>query len=307
MRVLVTGANGQVGRALGRCAPAGFDVVALDSTALDIANTDRVNEVVEQWQPQLIINAAAFTAVDRAEEERDTAWAVNQIGVENLARAAGRVDAALFHISTDYVFPGDATTPYKEADAVGPMSVYGASKLAGEQAALAALERTIILRTSWVFGSHGNNFVKTMIRLGREREELGVVADQHGCPTSSASIARCLWKLASAYRDSGSLAWGVYHFSGAPACTWYDFADAIFDLAKSHGLLEQLPKVIPITTREYPTPAKRPAWSVLDCSLIETTFGIAQPVWRDDLDQVIAEWIAARGAVGVGNGNDVWL
>lgn len=289
MRVLVTGANGQVGRALGRCAPAGFDVVALDSAALDIANTDRINEVVEQWQPQLIINAAAFTAVDRAEEERDTAWAVNQIGVENLARAAGRVDAALFHISTDYVFPGDATTPYKEADTVGPMSVYGASKLAGEQAALAALERTIILRTSWVFGSHGNNFVKTMIRLGREREELGVVADQHGGPTSASSIARCLWKLAALYKDSGTLSWGVYHFSGAPACTWYEFALAIFELGKCHGLVERLPRVNPITTREFPTPARRPVWSVLDCSRINAAFGISQPDWGEDLKQVMAE------------------
>lgn len=289
MRALITGANGQVGRELTKLAPTGASVWAVDSVELDIANAARVDELVSSWKPQLIINAAAFTAVDKAEDEQEKAWAVNHLGVENLARSAARVGAGLFHISTDYVFPGDTTTPYTESAPADPINAYGASKLAGEQAALGILKETLILRTSWVFGSHGNNFVKTMIRLGGERQQIGVVADQHGSPTSAVSIARCLWSLARSYRESGSLAWGVYHFSGAPACTWYDFATAIFNLAKLNGVLEQQPKVNPITTSDFPTPATRPAWSVLDCTKIKTAFGITQPDWWQDLKQVIAE------------------
>ena len=196
MRVLVTGARGQVGHELLRMAPPGILVHGLGSTAMDITSAEQVGEVVDQFRPQLIINAAAYTAVDKAEGEPERTWAVNRDGVAHLAVEAERLGIPVLHISTDYVFAGDASEPYRETDPTGPAGVYGASKLDGERALAANCSRHIILRTSWVFGSHGNNFVKTMLRLGREREELGVVADQHGCPTSAESIARALWALA---------------------------------------------------------------------------------------------------------------
>ena len=289
MRVLITGARGQVGHELLRQAPEGFLVHGLGSTALDISNAGQVARVVEEFRPQLIINAAAYTAVDKAESEPERTWVVNRDGVAHLALAAERLGIPVFHISTDYVFAGDAGEPYRETDPTGPTGVYGASKLGGEVALAANCSRHIILRTSWVFGAHGNNFVKTMLRLGREREELGVVADQHGCPTSAASIARALWALAIQFRERGSLQWGLYHFSGSPACTWHEFALEIFREAHQQGLLERVPHVRAIVTTDYPTPATRPAWSVLDCGKLRETLGIAQVDWREELTQVLRE------------------
>ncbi|QEY59400.1 dTDP-4-dehydrorhamnose reductase [Pseudomonas sp. C27(2019)] len=282
-KVLVTGAKGQVGSELVKAAPAGFTVIGLGSNELDITNQQQVTAVMAQYKPDLIINAAAYTAVDKAESDIETAFAVNEKAVALLAQAAYDADIPLFHISTDYVFDGQASTPYKETDTVNPQSVYGASKLAGEQ----ALERThakhIILRTSWVFGATGNNFVKTMLRLGKEREELSVVADQYGCPTSARSIAEVLWQLAEKYVAERTLPWGVYHFSNSPACTWYEFACEIFEQAVKAGVLERKPVVHPITTAEYPTPAKRPAWSVLDCGKIERAQSIALVQWSEEI------------------------
>ncbi len=289
MRVLITGAHGQVGHELLRQAPEGFQVHGLGSTALDITNAAQVATVVEDFQPQLIINAAAYTAVDKAESEPDRAWAVNRDGVANLALAAERLGIPVLHISTDYVFAGNASEPYRETDPPGPTGVYGASKLGGEAVLAANCSRHIILRTSWVFGAHGNNFVKTMLRLGREREELGVVADQHGCPTSAASIARALWTLAVQYRNRGALQWGVYHYGGTPACTWYEFALEIFRQAHELGLLEHMPVVRAIATADYPTPVTRPAWSVLDCSKLHEAHDIAQADWREELGLVLQE------------------
>lgn len=289
MRVLICGARGQVGHELMRLAPVGFEAVGMGSAELDIANADRMAATVEQVRPQLIVNAAAYTAVDKAESEPERAFAVNRDGVANLAAAAERLGIPLLHISTDYVFAGDASEPYREQEATGPTGVYGASKLAGEQALLAGCFRPMILRTSWVFGAHGNNFVKTMLRLGREREELSVVADQRGCPTSAASIARALWSLARQYREQGSLHWGLYHYSGTPACTWYDFAQEIFRQAHELGLLPRLPVVHAIATAQYPTPARRPAWSVLDCSKLREAHGIAPSDWREELRAVLME------------------
>lgn len=285
MRVLITGARGQVGHELLRRAPAGFEVSGLGSQELDIADNAQVCAAIERLQPQLIINAAAYTAVDKAESESGRAYAVNRDGVANLARA----DVPVLHISTDYVFAGDATQPYRESDSTGPTGVYGASKLAGEQVLAESNPRHLILRTAWVFGAHGHNFVKTMLRLGRERDSLGVVADQRGGPTAAAAIADALWQLASRYRDSGDLAWGTYHFTGAPACTWHAFAEEIFRQGLERGLLTRLPQVNAITTSDYPTPARRPAWSVLDGSRLEATYGIAQPDWRQGLAAVLDE------------------
>lgn len=289
MRVLITGAQGQVGYELLRLAPSDYEVIGLGSTELDISDTIQVDLKVNQLQPQLIINAAAYTAVDKAESDQDRAWAVNHHGVANLAIAAKRLKVPLFHISTDYVFSGDACEPYRECDPTGPTGVYGASKLAGEQALAANCSHYVILRTSWVFAAKGNNFVKTMLRLGNERDDLGVVGDQHGGPTSAASIASTLWGLAKQYNDRRVLHWGTYHYSGAPACTWYDFAQEIFRQAQEQGLITTPPNVRSIDSVEYPTPAKRPAWSVLDCSNLRAQHTIDQPDWRLDLTDVLIE------------------
>lgn len=287
MRVLIVGARGQVGYELMQRVPEGFDAVGMGSLELDITEAGQVVAIINQVKPQLIINAAAYTAVDKAESEPQQAWAVNCEGVAYLALVAERLGIPLFHISTDYVFAGDARTPYRETDPVGPSGVYGASKLGGEVALAANCSQHLIVRTSWVFGGEGSNFVKTMLRLGRERDELGVVADQHGCPTSSASIARVLWALAVRYRERGTLEWGLYHFSGTTACTWYEFAQEIFRQAHEIGLLEAIPSVRPIHTIDFPTPAKRPSWSVLDCNKLYSTHDIAQSDWRVDLAAVL--------------------
>lgn len=289
MLVLITGARGQVGYELLRLAPVGFGVIGLGSSELDIADNAAVSREIEHLQPQVIINAAAYTAVDKAEFEPERACAVNRDGPLSLGRAAERLGIPVLHISTDYVFAGDASEPYRESDPTGPTGVYGASKLAGEQALADACSRHLILRTSWVFGAHGNNFVKTMLRLGRERSELSVVADQQGCPTSAASIARALWALVEQYRREGKLHWGLYHYSGTPACSWHAFAVEIFRQAQQAGLLARQPVVHAIGTAQYPTPARRPAWSVLDCSRLRQVFGIEQADWHDELKAVLAD------------------
>ncbi len=286
-KVLVTGAKGQVGSEIVKAVPAGFTVIGLGSNELDITNQQQVTALIAQYKPDLIINAAAYTAVDKAESDSDNAYAVNQQAVAWLAQAAKQADIPLFHISTDYVFDGESTTPYKETDPVNPQSVYGMSKLAGEQVLAATHNKHIILRTSWVFGAEGNNFVKTMLRLGKERDELSVVADQHGCPTSASSIAKALWQLAEKYKTERTLPWGIYHFSNSPACTWYEFACEIFEQAVKAGGLERKPVVQPITTAEYPTPAKRPAWSVLDCGKIEEVLNTKDPVWKLEITKLL--------------------
>lgn len=286
-KVLVTGAKGQVGSELVKLAPAGFTVIGLGSARLDITDQEQVNAAVALHQPDLIINAAAYTAVDKAESDSDNAYAVNEQAVAWLAQAAVQADIPLFHISTDYVFDGESTTPYKETDPVNPQSVYGASKLAGEQVLAATHKKHIILRTSWVFGAEGNNFVKTMLRLGKERDELSVVADQYGCPTSAASIADVLWRLAELYKHKNSLPWGIYHFSNSPTCTWHEFAVEIFKQGKEQCVLKNIPMVKSITTAEYPVPAKRPALSVLDCDKIERLLGCKIPCWKEQLSNAL--------------------
>lgn len=289
MRVLVTGVGGQVGHELVRLAPEGVEVFGFGSDELDITDAAQVAAVFGQIRPELVINAAAYTAVDRAESEPERAYAVNRDGVSLLGQMAQCAAIPVLHISTDYVFAGNASRPYGELDATGPTGVYGASKLAGEQALAEVCERHLILRTSWVFGAHGNNFVKTMLRLGREREEVGVVADQRGGPTSAACIARTLWLIAQRYRGQGELPWGVYHYSGVPACSWYDFACEIFNQAVALGLLTRAPQVNAIGTDQYPTPARRPAWSVLNCDQIGSALAIRQDDWPAELHKVLRE------------------
>ncbi|MCF6782661.1 dTDP-4-dehydrorhamnose reductase [Stutzerimonas stutzeri] len=288
MRILVCGASGQVGLELvDRAAAYGLEVLGMTREQLDITDGSRVGELVRQYKPGLIINAAAYTHVDNAEKQSELAYAVNRDGVANLAEAARQADVPLLHISTDYVFSGHAENPYRETDPVAPTGVYGASKLAGEVAIQAALERHVIVRTSWVYGVYGNNFVKTMLRLGQQRDALSVVADQVGCPTQAGSLAKALLQLAQRYARDGALAWGLYHYSGQPHCSWFDFATEIFRQASAKGLLAKTPQVAAITTAQYPTPARRPAWSVLDCGKFEQAFGIASSDWHDDLAEVL--------------------
>jgi len=288
MRILVCGANGQVGRELvDRAQAYGLEAFGLTRAHLDITHAEQVADAIRQFKPGLIINAAAYTHVDNAETHTEKAYAVNHSGAERLAEAARQAGIALLHISTDYVFSGDARTPYKESDPVAPGGVYGASKLAGEQAIQTCLDQHLILRTSWVYGVHGHNFVKTMLRLGRQRDALSVVADQYGCPTQAGSIADVLLALARRYEQDGSLAWGLYHYTGRSPCTWHDFAVEIFRQGVAKGLLAKQPRVSSITTAQYPTPARRPAWSVLDCSKFEATFGIPARDWRDELSVVL--------------------
>ncbi len=284
MRVLLTGGNGQVGRELLAQTPTDITCVAPSSTELDITRMDQVRAWVKRVSPQLIINAAAYTAVDLAQSEPERAWAINHQGVVNLAAAAKEAGARFFQLSTDYVFDGNAKAAYVETAPCQPLNVYGASKLAGETALQTAMEHSLILRTSWVFSCHGNNFVKTMLRLGQQRSELGVVADQYGSPTSAADIATVLWQLASQPQAKG-----VFHYSGAPRCSWYQFATQIFSEAHTLGLLQRVPQLAPLTTAEYPTAASRPANSALDCSLLHQDFGITQPDWRHALRLVLAQ------------------
>lgn len=289
LKVVIIGANGQLGYELCRHAPEWVELVALSSAELDITDEQAVSNVLIRVDPALIINSAAFTAVDKAETEVEKAYAVNRDGVALLGHYAAGAGIPVLHVSTDYVFPGNASEPYTEGDVTGPTGVYGASKLAGERALLDVCPRSLVMRISWVFGSHGANFVKTMLRVGEIRNELGVVSDQQGCPTSAASVARALWDLADAYRQQGDLQWGVYHYSGKPACSWYDFAQEIFAQAEKVGLLDALPVVKAITTDQYPTPAKRPAWSVLSSEKLHSLYGVQSVDWRKELTKVLEE------------------
>jgi len=290
MRIVVTGAQGQVGWELTRRAPLlGHEVLAWDVAELDISDAAAVERVLTGSGAQAVINAAAYTAVDRAEQEPERAFAVNRDGPAHLAATCARLQIPLLHISTDYVYDGAKSEPYVENDPTAPLGVYGASKLAGDEAVCRALSRHLILRVSWVFGRHGHNFIKTILRLAREREELRVVADQFGCPTYAGDIADTLLELAgrSAEIDAAD-AWGIYHYCGDPATTWHGLASAVVDMARAS---EPLPvrAVIPITTAEYPLPAARPINSVLDCAKLAARFAIRPRPWREGLGAVLAQ------------------
>ncbi|KJF97827.1 dTDP-4-dehydrorhamnose reductase [Photobacterium leiognathi] len=292
MKVLITGSNGQVGSCLVKQLQScpNTEILAVDRNELDITSQSDVIKRVSAFKPNMIINAAAHTAVDKAESEIDLSYAINRDGPLYLAQAAENVGAALLHISTDYVFDGDKEGIYSETNAVNPKSVYGATKLAGEKAVIAACSRTIILRTAWVFGEEGNNFVKTMLRLGQQRDELGIVADQFGGPTYAGDIAAALIVIAKAINIQGesfdSAKYGIYHFSGLPHTSWCGFAQTIFDKAVEQGVLKKAPLVKGINTSDYPTPAKRPANSKLDTQRITEIFGIQASDWQRALNKL---------------------
>jgi dTDP-4-dehydrorhamnose reductase len=282
--ILVTGAGGQVAHELD-ISKSEHRIVALPRKKLDITNQEQMNTAIDEYRPDIVINAAAYTQVDRAEEEAEHAYAINRDGVSNLAHACKGAEIPLLHISTDYVFDGNQPGSYREDDVIIPPSVYGASKAEGEAVLRSVLEHHIILRTSWVFSATGNNFVKTMLRLGAERDELGIVNDQHGCPTSAYRIAEVLLKIADRYLRHDEIEWGTYHYCGQPESTWHGFAEQIFQQAPGYEHL----KIRGISTSEYPTSAARPLNSVLNCSKLRSKFGIQQSDWVKDLQMVLAK------------------
>ncbi|EGR1424095.1 dTDP-4-dehydrorhamnose reductase [Vibrio vulnificus] len=288
MRVLITGSHGQVGHCLVSQLSKRSDIelVAYDREHLDITNEQQVKTVIGELEPNVIINAAAHTAVDKAETDIDMSYAINRDGPLHLAQAAQKIDALLLHISTDYVFDGDKPLPYAETDAPNPKGVYGKSKLAGEEAVAKHCSRYAILRTAWVFGEHGNNFVKTMLRLGKDHPELGVIGDQFGGPTYAGDIATALISMMDRFERKDQS--GVYHYAGEPHVSWYQFATSIFTAAAKHGVLTTPPVVREITADQYPLPAPRPANSRLDCSKIETVFGIEPSDWTSALNNIKA-------------------
>src|SRR6516165_834483 len=287
MKVLVFGAGGQIGREVCRAAwPPRYAVLPLDEAAVDIAKSAAVTAMMARERPDLAINLAAYTAVDRAESEPEAAWSVNCAGAAHVAVACEESATPLIHLSTDYVFDGRKTGAYLEDDAVGPLNVYGRSKEAGERAVRAALARHVIVRTAWVFGAYGANFVKTMLRVGTEQPVLRVVADQRGRPTAAADIAAALVVIAE-HIERGETKWGTYHFVGSGAVSWHGFAQAIFNLAAPQ--LTACPQIEAITTDQYPTPARRPMNSTLGCRKIEEVFGIHPSPWRVRLASVIRE------------------
>ena len=284
MRVLVAGAGGQLGFELKRTRPLGVELLALSSGELDLTEAGAVRRRVAEERPGLIINAAAYTAVDRAESERERAFAVNGQGAANLAVAAREAGARLIHLSTDFVFDGEKSSPYLPDDAPNPLGVYGASKLAGEERVREILgPATAIVRTAWVYSVHGHNFVKTMLRLLGEREAVSVIADQVGTPTWARHLAQALWRMAERELT------GVHHFTDAGVASWYDFAVAIQEESLARGLLAREARIRPIASGQYPLPARRPPYSVLDKTSLWQAMDWEPGHWRAALRAMLRE------------------
>lgn len=292
-KILVIGRIGQVGHELARGNwPPGFAVDFVERPQVDLTRPKEAQEIVAAARPDIVVNAAAYTAVDAAESDRDTAFAVNRDGPARLAETCRELGAALVHFSTDYVYDGQKPEAYVETDPIAPLCVYGASKAEGDAAIAARLERHMILRTSWVYSATGHNFVKTMLRLGAERDRLGIVDDQHGSPTAAADIAAATIAVCAAIAAGKEDGFGVFHLSGGGATTWHGFAREIFRGAAARGW--KTPRLIePIATAAYPTPAVRPGNSRLDCGKIARIYRIEAPPWQRSLSAVLDELIAA--------------
>lgn len=286
--ILLLGSNGQVGKELQQILAPYGNIIAVVRPSVDLTQPDTLRSVIQKNQPQIIINAAAYTAVDKAESEPELASAINGIAPKILALETEKLGAFLIHISTDYVFNGNNNRPYQETDATNPLSVYGKTKLAGEQAILSTCTHHLILRTAWVYGTFGKtNFVKTMLRLGAEREEIRVVADQIGSPTWAKDIAQAIASLIQNGLTPEIV--GTYHYTNSGVATWYDFAVTIFEEAQQLGFPLKVRQTIPITTDLYPTPARRPSFSVLACGKISAVLGTHPPHWRQRLKKMLAE------------------
>lgn len=281
MKLLVTGAGGMVGSHLvTQARESGWDCTGYTHRDLDITDSEAVAAAIREASPEIVINAAAYTAVDKAEQDEAYATLVNGDGAGNVAHAASSVGAGVIHVSTDYVFDGEAHEPYRPTDETNPINAYGRSKLAGELAVRALCARHTIIRTSWVYSHEGHNFVRTMLRLAESGKELSVVDDQQGSPTAASDLAEAILKTAQAMTERSIT--GTFHFTNAGVTTWYDFACAIFEM---HGLTTQSVKAI--STADFPAPAKRPLWSVLDCTTFEREFGMTPRTWRSALRETL--------------------
>ncbi|MBN1626833.1 MAG: dTDP-4-dehydrorhamnose reductase [Deltaproteobacteria bacterium] len=290
MKILVIGSNGQLGWEVCRQGiERGFLIIPLDVPEFDITNRPAAENAVLKSEADLVVNCSAYTAVDKAEAEQEPAFSVNKDGPSHLAIACNKKGIPLIHISTDYVFDGCKEGRYCETDRVSPIGVYGKSKADGEEKVRLNLKEHIIIRTSWLYGVHGNNFVKTMLNLGREREEIRVVSDQHGCPTFAGDLAGDILDIASRINSGQKESWGTYHYCGGGSTTWFGFASKIFEIATGYETFK-IKRVIPIKTSEYPTAATRPANSVMDCSLMFREFNIAAPSWEQSLDNMLGRY-----------------
>lgn len=296
MKVLITGRGGQLAWELEQSRPNNIALTCLNSKQLDISNQKQVEQVFAQLSPELVINAAAYTAVDKAETDSEAAYAVNGLGSEFLAKACKIIKAKLIHISTDFVFDGSQNTPYQTNQQTNPVNVYGASKLAGDNKINAILgAQATIIRTAWVYSKQGNNFVKTMLRLMAEKDSLGVVYDQVGTPTWAKGLANLIWTLstedniATEKANNAENNSTILHWTDAGVCSWYDFAVAIQEIALEKGMLEKAIPIRPIAASSYPTPAKRPNFSVIDKTSAEKLSGLNTVHWRKQLAQMIAE------------------
>ena len=308
MSILLLGANGQVGHALRKPLSAIGSVTCAtrsgklddgsECATVDLADSRSLAETLDASNAKVIVNAAAYTAVDRAEDEPEKADRINHLAVAEIGAWAARNDALVVHYSTDYVFDGDSDRPWHENDVTAPLGVYGRSKLAGEQALRASGAQHLILRTAWVYAARGQNFLLTMLRVAAEREELRVVDDQMGAPTSAAWIARTtaevLRRWLAMNAQDREMVLGIYHLTASLRCSWFEFASAIMQEAESAGLLKKIPRMIPITSADYPTRAKRPAFSVLDNTKLTLVFGQQPQPWHEGLHEVIGELAATR-------------
>ena len=285
MKILVLGCKGQLGRCLNdQLKSTDHEVIYTSREQIDIADFEKTKNKILKTSPDLIINATAYTAVDNAEEDQETTNLINHLAVKNIADICNQLECWLIHVSTDYVFDGNSKVPYREDDQTNPQGAYGETKLKGELAIQASGCKHIIIRTAWVFSEYGNNFLKTMLRLGAERNELSIVGDQIGCPTYAQDIARSIVEIVPQLnsREYNS----IYHYCGDQPCSWYDFANTIFDQAMINN--SKIPSIVnSIKTSAYPTPAKRPAFSVLDCSKIENECGVHSSNWQEGIRQVI--------------------
>jgi len=283
MKVVITGRGGQLASELELLAPQRYEVISVNRSEVDITNESLVSDFITSTKPDLVINAAAYTAVDKAENNVEAAYAVNELGIKYLANACERINARILHVSTDFVFDGTSTLPYQTDSNPNPINVYGASKLAGEVSLLNTLPNaSVIVRTSWVYSVNGNNFVRSMLRLMQEKNELSIIYDQVGTPTWAKGLAQLLWTIADRPEVNG-----IYNWSDGGIASWYDFAIAIQELGVEKGLLKDAIPIYPIPTSEYPTPARRPTYSVIDKARTEDVFALRTTHWRKQLSSMM--------------------
>ena len=287
MKILITGGSGQLGHELFQEGQTlGFHLLTPTHHQMDITDVNAVKNFINIHRPACVVNAAAYTQVDQAEIEESLAFAVNKTGCANLARICAKNDIPLVQISTDYVFDGQKKSPYNESDPISPIGVYGRSKAKGETEIRSKLREHVILRTSWLYGVYGQNFVKTMLKLARTEKKIRVVSDQYGSPTSAKDLAKAILVIVDKWRQQSAVAWGTYHYCGQGIVSWHVFAESIVELARQWGKVKTN-RVEPITTADYPTRARRPAFSALDCNLIKRNFGINPKAWRESLEFTI--------------------